>query len=103
MELDDKQRSQLNPVVIFEVLSPSTRNYDRGDKFVHYRTITTLQDYILVDAEGVTLEHFRRSADGQEWVLHEYRAPSDILPLPAIEVELPLAEIYLDIEFDETP
>lgn len=99
-ELTDNDRTLLNPVVIFEVLSPSTRNYDRGDKFVHYRSIATLRDYVLVDAEGISLEHFRRSPDGQEWVLHEYRAPTEILPLPAIELELPLADIYRDIAFD---
>ncbi|GAB6042058.1 Uma2 family endonuclease [Endothiovibrio diazotrophicus] len=97
-ELTDDQRTLLNPAVIFEVLSPSTRTYDRGDKFVHYRSITSLLDYVLVDSETLAVEHFRRSPDGREWVLHEYREPTDTLPLPAIEAELPLAEIYQEIE-----
>ena len=97
-ELTDEQRTLLNPVVLFEVWSPSTRGYDRGDKFAHYRSITSLHDYVLVDAEAVMVEHFRRSPDGWEWVLHEYRDPNDTLPLPAIDCELSLAEIYRDIE-----
>jgi Uma2 family endonuclease len=97
-ELADKQHSLLNPVAIFEVLSPSTRSYDRGDKFAHYRTLDSLRDYVLVDAERLAVEHFRR-ADNGEWVLHEYREAADCLPLPAIAVELPLAEMYAGIEF----
>lgn len=100
-ELADEQRTLLNPVVIFEVLSPSTRSYDRGDKFVHYRSIPSLRDYVIVDSETMAVEHFRHSPDGREWVLHEYREPPDTLPLPAIDVELPLAEIYRDIELSE--
>ena len=97
-ELTDEQRTLLNPVVIVEVLSPSTRSYDRGDKFVHYRSIASLRDYLLADAEAVAVEHFRRAPDGREWVLHEYRDLGDAVPLPAIAGELPLAEIYRDVE-----
>jgi Uma2 family endonuclease len=99
-ELSDNQRTLHNPVVIFEVLSPSTRNYDRGDKFVHYRSIPTLQDYVLIDPDAIGVEHFRRSEDGQEWVLHDYRELSDLLPLPSIGLDLPLAEIYRDLLSD---
>lgn len=97
-ELTDDERTLHNPVLIFEVLSPSTSSYDRGDKFFHYRSIPTLRDYVLVDAERVFVEHFRRSSDGAEWVLHEYRIPTDVLLLPSISAELPLEEIYRDIE-----
>ena len=48
-ELDDNETTLLNPTIIIEVLSPSTRNYDRGGKFAHYRSIAGLQDYLLVD------------------------------------------------------
>ena len=98
-ELTDQQRTLLNPVLIVEVLSPSTRNYDRGDKFFHYRSIPTLRDYLLVDAASISVEHFRRSSDGEEWVLHHYQRLEERLPLPALESELPLAEIYAAIQF----
>jgi Uma2 family endonuclease len=98
-ELADEQRTLLNPVILFEVLSPSTRSYDRGDKFAHYRSIAGLRDYVLADSETLAVEHFRRSPDGREWVLHEYGDPAEAVPLYAIESELPLAEIYAGIEF----
>lgn len=56
-----------NPVAILGVLSASTRSYDRGDKFSRYRSIPTLRDYALVDAEHVFVEHVRRIADGAEY------------------------------------
>ncbi len=96
-ELSDKQRTLHNPVVIFEVLSPSTRNYDRGDKFAHYRSIPTLHDYVLIDPDEIGVEHFRRSPDGREWVLRDYRDLSEALPLPSIGLDLPLEEIYRDL------
>lgn len=97
-ELTDGERTLHNPVVIFEVLSPSTSSYDRGDKFLHYRSIPTLRDYVLVDGETLLVEHFRRSPDGFEWVLHEHRGRAQVLRLPAIGVELALEEIYRDVE-----
>lgn len=97
-ELQDKQRSLLNPTVIVEVLSPSTRTYDRGDKFALYRAIPTLQDYLLVDSEQVLLEHFRRTPDN-EWVLHEYRALEDDVTLTALGETLNLDVIYENIEW----
>jgi Uma2 family endonuclease len=59
-ELTDNNRTLLNPVLIVEVLSPSTRSYDRGDKFMHYRSIPSLQDYVLIDSEMVLVEHYQR-------------------------------------------
>ncbi len=99
-DLADKQRTLLNPVVIVEVLSPSTRSFDRGDKFMHYRSIPTLRDYLLVDSESVAVEHFRRSEDGREWVLHEYGELAASLPLSAIDIELPMAEIFFEVDLD---
>ncbi|MDM8546689.1 Uma2 family endonuclease [Candidatus Venteria ishoeyi] len=99
-ELSDQQRTLLNPVVIFEILSPSTRDYDRGDKFASYRSITTLHDYILVDSENIRVEHFRR-ADNKEWVLHEYNETKSSLFLPIMNTDLTLLEIYQGIVFPD--
>ncbi len=98
-QLQDSQRSLLNPVVIVEVLSPSTRDYDRGGKFALYRSIPTLCDYVLVDSEQVWVEHFRR-ADNGEWILHEHRKLDDTVSLSALGENLPLQTIYEDVEFD---
>ncbi|PWQ98038.1 Uma2 family endonuclease [Leucothrix pacifica] len=92
-ELTDKDRTLNNPSVIIEVLSPSTRNYDRGDKFWHYRSITSLQDFLLVDSESVYIEHYSRQ-NKDEWLLHEYREPDATISLGSLELELSVAELY---------
>src|SRR5690606_33798050 len=61
----------LNPTVIIEVLSPSTKNYDRGEKFMLYRAIPTLKEYILVDSERIHIEAFRLNKN-ERWELEEY-------------------------------
>lgn len=92
-KLQDKQRTLLNPTAIFEVLSSSTRDYDRGDKFTLYRAIPTLNDYVLVDSQAILVEHYRRIDTG-EWVLREYGLPTNSIYLAGIEVHLLLSDIY---------
>ena len=95
-ELMDNDRTLLNPVVIIEVLSPSTRSYDRGDKFWHYRSIVGLQDYVLIDSETIHVEHHHRQ-QRDEWLLHEYRKLDDTLRLESLGLTLPLAVLYEDV------
>jgi len=97
-ELSDNQRVLLNPVMIVEVLSPSTRHYDRGNKFTLYRSILTFRDYLLVDSEKVYIEHFRK-IENNEWILHEYTDLSEKIYFNSIDESLELKEIYENIEF----
>ncbi len=90
----------LTPTVIFEVLSPSTAEYDRADKFKDYRRIETLTDYVLIDPDRVFVDHFRRHPDG--WLLRNYTSRSDILAFPDLGIELPLAEIYDELDVPES-
>ena len=88
----------LNPTVIFEVLSPSTEKYDRGEKFRRYRTqIETLQDYVLVSQDQMRVEHHHRDADGT-WNQTEISVPDGILMLDSIECTVSLTEIYRNTE-----
>ena len=68
--LDDQQDTLLNPQVIFEVLSESTGDYDRGGKFVEYRKMASLQHYVLVSQDKVYVEHHTRQPNGS-WLLNE--------------------------------
>ncbi|PQV65136.1 Endonuclease, Uma2 family (restriction endonuclease fold) [Abditibacterium utsteinense] len=86
----------LTPKVIFEVLSPSTERYDRGDKFTSYAQIETLTDYVLIETERVAVEHFQRAPEG--WLLRSYGQRDDVLRFPDLEIELPLSEIYEDLD-----
>lgn len=97
-ELTDSNKTLLNPVLIVEVLSPSTRSYDRGDKFHHYRSIPSLRDYLLIDSETVLVEHYQRIG-AYEWNLHEYRRLTDILNLDSIKELLTVSVFYEGIEW----
>ena len=93
-----KPESLLNPQVIFEVLSPSTEAFDRGDKFARYRQIESLTDYVLVSSEQMRVEHYVR-LEGGPWLLTEYNQPEHRVPLCSVNCELLLTEIYLQVEF----
>jgi len=95
---DDYQDNLLNPIVLFEILSPTTEKYDRGLKFQHYRTIETLQDYILVDQNQIRIEQYTRQAD-HTWTLRDYQHPDEELKIDSIHVLIPLIGIYERVEF----
>jgi Uma2 family endonuclease len=99
---DDKQDTLLNPTVIVEVLSPSTEIYDRGMKFQYYRTVESLQEYVLISQDQIQIEHFTRQNDGL-WLLSDLNRIDVALELPSIECKVPLADIYEKVEFDSAP
>jgi len=95
---DRKKDVLTNPQVIFEVLSPSTAEYDRTTKFQKYRMGNeTLTDYILVSQDKPFVEHFFKQADGN-WLYQSYGAIDDILKIETVECQLSLREIYDRIE-----
>jgi Uma2 family endonuclease len=83
----------LNPVVIFEVLSPSTERHDRGLKFQQYRTLDSLQDYMLVHQDQVRIEQYTHRPD-HTWTLRDYQVQEDDLKIDSIGVSIPLTRIY---------
>ena len=95
---DRKKDVLTNPQVIFEVLSPSTAEYDRTTKFQKYRMGNeTLTDYILVSQDKPFVEHFFKQADGN-WLYQSYGAIDDILKIETVECQLSLREIYDRVE-----
>ena len=88
----------LNPVVLMEVLSPSTESKDRGWKFAHYRRIETVQEYLLISQSKPFIEHYTRGQNDQ-WILTEIEGLSNKLLLSSISCELPLSEIYARVDF----
>ena len=88
----------LNPQVVFEVLSPSTEVFDRGEKFRGCRRIETLTDYVLVSSDRTRVEQHIRQPSGV-WTREEWVGPEGILSLASLGVELPLAEIYERVTF----
>jgi Uma2 family endonuclease len=88
----------VNPTVIVEILSPSTRNYDMGGKFALYRDIPTLKEYILVDAKVLHVSAFRLN-DAKHWELEEYKNVEHTLIFKSINVSITLQEIYKRVKF----
>jgi len=85
-----------NPSVIFEVLSESTGDYDRGAKFDHYRTIPELRDYVLVFPEERRIEH-RKRVGSEQWLM-SYVIGAGEVNLEGCGISLSLDEIYADLE-----
>jgi Uma2 family endonuclease len=83
------------PCLIVEVLSPKTQAFDRGDKFADYRTLETLQEYVLVNQERVSVECFRRNSEGL-WVLYPY-STGDEIQLTCVDFSCPIAALYEDV------
>ncbi len=95
---DDTFDTLLNPIVVVEVLSPSTAAFDRGEKFEHYKQIVSLQEYILISQNNVRVEHYCRQ--GKQWIHNTFQRPEDILSLASIECEVPLDAIYRRVMLD---
>ena len=83
----------LNPVLIIEVLSDSTERYDRRAKFAHYRSLPSLEDYLLVSQTECRVEHYARQP-GNHWLLTEYQDLGDRIELNSLASQLRLSEIY---------
>ncbi len=100
--LDDKHDTLLNPVVIIEVLSPSTENFNRRGKFRRYQKIATLQEYILVAQDEPLCERFVRGED-DSWILTTFDDPAGQFALATISARIPMADIYRGVEFPPDP
>lgn len=88
----------LNPSVIIEVLSPRTNDYDHGEKFMLYRNIPSLKEYILISSTEVRLEQYIKQAPN-EWKFIEYQSSEEQITIPTINFSTLLQEFYRDVDF----
>ena len=95
------QDTLLNPTLIIEVLSPSTESYDRGKKFQHYRTLESLQEYVLIAQDSPRIERYLRQPN-HEWLLADASGLESTLELASIQCTLVLADVYEKVSFEET-
>ena len=86
-----------NPTIIFEVLSPSTANLDRGAKFAAYRSLPSLRDFVLIESESASVEVY--SLEGETWVVRFFVGQDATAVVPSLGIELPLSEMYQYTEF----
>ncbi|MGB3291509.1 MAG: Uma2 family endonuclease [Phormidesmis sp.] len=92
--------SVVNPILLAETLSDSTEAYDRGDKFTHYRTIESFQEYVLIEQNRPHVEHFVKQGDN-EWLFRDYSGLASSFVLSSVGVEIALADLYEAVEFNE--
>ncbi|MCE2691225.1 MAG: Uma2 family endonuclease [Rubrivivax sp.] len=81
-----------SPLLVLEVLSPTTQAYDRSQKFALYRRLPSLREYVLVDPDTRRVEAFRRTEQGQ-WVLDDM-SDTEALVLPCIDARIPMAQVF---------
>jgi Uma2 family endonuclease len=99
LEMQDGRKDTItNPCFIAEVLSKSTQNYDRSEKFANYRTINTFQEYLLIDQYRVHVEHHVKTAVNQ-WLFSEYDDPTVTISLKFADVHIQIADLYDNIDF----
>jgi Uma2 family endonuclease len=102
LQFADADDTVANPSVLVEVLSPSTEAYDRGQKFLQYRQIPSLREYLLVSQHEPLLELFVRQ-DNNLWSLREAAGLDARLEIPSLEITISLAEIYANVDFPPQP
>jgi Uma2 family endonuclease len=90
----------IEPTALIEILSKSTKDYDRGSKFMLYRSIKTLKEYILIDSTMIFVEHYQKEADNS-WRLTEFKQLSDSFNITTISLNILLSDLYEDVSFDE--
>ncbi len=95
---DNRNDTVINPLLIIEVLSKSTKNYDQGDKFDYYRSIASFTEYILVDRYRYSVKQFAK-ADDDRWWFSEYQNQSDRFNLTSLDFAIDLKDIYEEIDF----
>ncbi len=88
-----------NPLLVIEVLSPSTQKHDRTNKFMMYRTLPSLKEYVLVEQDQPRVTTFFRNA-ANHWEDTDVTGREGILRLQSVAEEIPLARVYKNIDFD---
>ncbi|MFI5297170.1 MAG: Uma2 family endonuclease [Polyangiales bacterium] len=95
----DDKHAATNPTVLVEILSRSTKNYDRGAKWAHYQRIASLQEYLLVSAGELRIERYRR-IEGNVWRYDVAEGESAMLKLDSCPATIELAEVYRELPED---
>jgi Uma2 family endonuclease len=93
-----------NPLIVAEVLSKSTRSYDSDEKFAAYRTISSFQEYLLLDQDKIQVKHYVKSektgSSRDRWIFTEYTEPDESIPLASFPLEISLEDLYDKVDFE---
>lgn len=97
-QLEDNDTTLLNPIMVVEVTSATSKNYDRGQKPEFYDAVPSIQVYLVVDQNRLFVDLHTRS--GPRWIWEEFKHPDDVIPIEALDCRLPLTEVYSGISFE---
>ena len=100
--IDNEMDTLLNPVLLLEVLSPTTEAYDRGLKFEQFRSIPSLREYLLLSTDHIHADLFTRGADGK-WVLSSGTGAEQSIALSSVPCQLALKDLYEKVDFTTNP
>jgi Uma2 family endonuclease len=89
----------INPILIAEVLSHSTRRYDSVEKFANYRTIATFQEYLLIDQYRLQVEQYLKTTAGK-WLFIHYQQPDDVIEFQCFEHSMTVLDLYDKVAWD---
>ncbi len=93
---DDKEVTLLNPIIVVEVTSPTSLMRDRVDKLDLYFAVPSIEAYLIVEQDRPRADLYTRAEEG--WHLRVFNQAADVIPLPMLDCELPLAQVYRGIE-----
>ena len=94
---DQRELALLNPVFVVEVTSPSSLMRDRVDKLDLYFAVPAIKAYLIIDQERPRADLYTRAQEG--WHVRVFNQAEDVIPLPMLDCELPLEQVYRGIEF----
>lgn len=99
--IDGEKDTLTDATLIVEVLSPSTQNYDRSEKFRYYRGLPSFAEYLLLSQDAIRAEHHVRQPDGS-WLFREIADPNAVIELTSIECRLTLGTLYERVQFESS-
>jgi Uma2 family endonuclease len=97
---EENKDAVCNPILIVEVLSESTSEYDRGDKFYFYRQIPTLQEYVLIEQNRYVVEVYSKKEKSDLWKISRYEGPEQSIILQSLDIEIKMSHLYFDIDIE---
>lgn len=97
---EGRRDTLINPLMIAEVLSKSTRSYDKDGKFAAYRTVASFQEYLLIDQYTMHVEHYIKTSD-REWTFREYEDRGTLIALASVPAQIELQDLYDKVDFSE--
>lgn len=95
---EGRKDTLINPYIIIEVLSKSTRSYDKDEKFSAYRSIESFTEYLLIDQYKLQVDHYSKT-DKNQWLFKEYNQENDLISFKKINFEISLVDLYDKVDF----